>query len=130
MPHPFYSDGRYHGPDIDLKTDLELLFEKYGVNVVFCWPRQGCGRLKPEHGIYYFALGNSGEWRYRNPKASPEMATGLAPIRAFGGRDRRPRAVFLESFANGTVVDSGGLISRVRRRRTRSSFTSPREEFR
>ena len=37
--HPVYSDGRYHGPDIDLRTHLEPLFEKYGVNVVFPWPR-------------------------------------------------------------------------------------------
>ena len=58
MHHPLYSYGRYHGPEIDLKTHLEPLFEKHGVHVAFSWPRQGCGRLKPEYGIQYFVLGN------------------------------------------------------------------------
>ena len=33
--HPLYSDGRYHGPDTDLRSLLGPLFLKYGVNAVF-----------------------------------------------------------------------------------------------
>jgi hypothetical protein len=43
-------------------------------------PDHVCERLKPEHGISYSVLDNSAESRYRNPKASPEMAAGFEPI--------------------------------------------------
>ena len=34
--HPLYSDGKMHGPDLDLRKQLEPLFVQYGVP--WCWP--------------------------------------------------------------------------------------------
>src|SRR3954447_15604307 len=34
LPHPLYSDARFHGPDTDLRAQLEPLFQKFGVSVV------------------------------------------------------------------------------------------------
>ena len=91
MHHRLYSDGRHHGPDIDLKAHLGPLFEKYGVNVVFSGHDHVYVRLKPV------------ELRYRDLKASPEMAAGFGADRSFMvGGDRRRQAVFQDSFANRT----------------------------
>ena len=32
--HPLYSDGKFHGPDLDLRARLEPVFDASGVNVV------------------------------------------------------------------------------------------------
>src|SRR5580704_10025618 len=59
--HPLYSDGKFHGPDTDLRARIEPLFEKYGVNVVLSGHEHVYERIKPQHGIAYFVLGNAGE---------------------------------------------------------------------
>jgi len=81
--HPWYSDGRFHGPDTDRRAVLKPLFEKYGVNVALSGHEHVYERIKPEGGTYYFVLGNSGELRYNNLKRSPEMAAGLDTDRDF-----------------------------------------------
>jgi predicted phosphodiesterase len=110
LHHPLYSDGRYHGPDIDLRTHLEPLFEKYGVNVVFSGHEHVYERLKPEHGIYYFVLGNSGELRYRNLRASPGMAAGFDTDRDFMIVEIAGDKLYFQTISRtGQVVDSGAL---------------------
>lgn len=108
MHHPLYSDGRYHGPDVDLRTHLEPLFQKYGVNVVFSGHEHVYERLKPEHGIYYFVLGNSGELRYRNLKASPQMEAGFDTDRDFMVVEISGDKLYFQTVSRtGQVVDSG-----------------------
>ena len=110
MHHPLYSDGRYHGPDIDLRAHLEPLFEKYGVNVVFSGHDHVYERLKPEHGINYFVLGNSGELRFRNLKASAEMAAGFDTDRSFMVVEIAGDKLYFQAVSRtGQVVDSGAL---------------------
>ena len=46
--HPLYSDGRSHGPDLDLRSRLTPLFRQYGVNVVFSGHEHVYERIKPE----------------------------------------------------------------------------------
>src|SRR2546425_1119828 len=72
--HPLYSDGKFHGPDLDLRSRLAPLFGRYGVNVVFSGHDHVYERFKPENGIYYFVEGNSGQLRYKNLRASSSMA--------------------------------------------------------
>lgn len=81
--HPLYSDGRFHGPDTDLRASIEPLFEKYGLNVVLSGHEHVYERIKPQHGIYYFILGNAGELRYHNLRSSPAMAAGFDEDRCF-----------------------------------------------
>ena len=54
--HPLYSDGRFHGPDVDLRVRLEPLFEKYGMNIVLSGHEHVYERIKPQHGIYYVTI--------------------------------------------------------------------------
>jgi predicted phosphodiesterase len=61
--HPLYSSGGRHGSEVDLRTQLEPLFIKYGVNVVFAGHEHFYERLKPQNGIYYFTAGGSAKLR-------------------------------------------------------------------
>jgi hypothetical protein len=81
--HPLYSEGKFHGPDADLRQLLEPILETYGVNVVFSGHKHVYERIKPLHGIYYFVLGNSGQLRSHNLKRSAEIAKGFDTDRTF-----------------------------------------------
>lgn len=61
--HPLYSSGGRHGSEEDLRTQLEPLFVKYGVNVVFAGHEHFYERIKPQKGIYYFTAGGSAKLR-------------------------------------------------------------------
>jgi len=75
--HPLYSDGKFHGSDTNLRAQLTPLFLKFGVNVVLSGHDHVYERFKPEQGIYYFVLGNSGQLRNHNLRFSPDMQAGL-----------------------------------------------------
>jgi hypothetical protein len=61
--HPLYSSGGRHGSEEDLRLQLEPMFLKYGVNVVFAGHEHFYERLKPQKGIYYFTAGGSAKLR-------------------------------------------------------------------
>lgn len=108
--HPLYSDGRFHGPDTDLRAVLKPLFEKYGVNVALAGHEHVYERIKPESGTYYFVLGNSGELRYHNLKHSPEMAAGFDTDRDFMLVEVAGDKFYFQTISRtGQVVDSGVL---------------------
>jgi hypothetical protein len=83
LHHPLYSHGRAHGPDLDLRRVLEPLLRQHGVNVVFAGHEHSYERLQPQHGIYYFVLGNSGQLRFHDLKLSAETARGFDSDRTF-----------------------------------------------
>ena len=64
--HGLYSSGAFHGSAVELRRVLEPLFIKYGVQVVFAGHEHVYERLKPQHGIYYFTEGASGQLRLGN----------------------------------------------------------------
>jgi predicted MPP superfamily phosphohydrolase len=120
--HPLYSDGRFHGPDTDLRARLEPLFEKYGVNVVFSGHDHVYERIKPQHGIYYFVLGNAGELRYHNLRASSEMAAGFDEDRCFMEVEVAGDELYFQTISRtGNLVDSGIL-----QRQQKPAMTSAR----
>jgi predicted phosphodiesterase len=57
--HPLYSSGGRHGSETDLRSQVEPLFIKYGVDVVFAGHEHFYERIKPQKGIYYFTEGGS-----------------------------------------------------------------------
>jgi predicted phosphodiesterase len=61
--HPLYSSGDAHGSEVDLRTLLEPLFLKYGMDVVFAGHEHFYERVKPQKGIYYFTCGGSAKLR-------------------------------------------------------------------
>jgi hypothetical protein len=81
--HPLYTHARFHGADVDLRTRIEPIFEKSGVNVVLAGHQHVYERIKPQNGIYYFVLGNSGELRFHDLRPSPDTVKGFDTDRSF-----------------------------------------------
>jgi predicted phosphodiesterase len=71
--HPLYSSGEAHGSEADLRSLLEPLFVKYGMDVVFAGHEHFYERVKPQKGIYYFTCGGSAKLR----KGDIRKGTGL-----------------------------------------------------
>jgi hypothetical protein len=108
--HPLYSDGKFHGPDKDLRARIEPIFEKRGVKMVLSGHEHVYERIKPQNGIYYFVLGNSGELRRHNLRPSGIMAKGFDTDRSFmlveiAGDDFCFQAIS----RTGQTIDSGVL---------------------
>jgi len=60
--HPLYTTAA-RGPEVELRSILEPLFVKYGVDVVFSGHEHVYERLKPQKGIQYFTAGGSAKLR-------------------------------------------------------------------
>jgi hypothetical protein len=115
--HPLYSTGRKHGPDIELRTVLEPLLVKHGVDVVFTGHEHFYERITPENGIYYFIVGSSGKLRKGNIRTSPIDAKGFDQDNAFliaeiSGDDMSFQAIS----RTGKTVDVGS-VRRVEKQR-------------
>ena len=61
--HPLYSSGAAHGSEVDLRSLVEPLFVKYGMDVVFAGHEHFYERVKPQKGIHYFTCGGSAKLR-------------------------------------------------------------------
>lgn len=109
--HPLYSDGRFHGSDVDLRNQLMPIFEKYGVNVVMSGHDHVYERFKPEGGIYFFLVGNSGELRYHNLRHdASDMAAGFDTDRTFMLVEIGGDKLYFQTISRtGQTVDSGVL---------------------
>ena len=106
--HPPYSHGKFHGPDTDLRTTVEPLFQKYGVSVVFSGHEHVYERLIPQHGITYFVLGNSGELRPHNLFPSVDTAKGFDTDQTFAMVEIAGDEMFFQAVSRtGETVDSG-----------------------
>jgi predicted phosphodiesterase len=71
--HPLYSSGETHGSEEDLRTLLEPLFLKYGMDVVFAGHEHFYERVKPQNGIHYFTCGGSAKLRKGNIQKGSEL---------------------------------------------------------
>jgi predicted phosphodiesterase len=108
--HPLYSDGKMHGPALDLRKELEPLFQQYGVNVVLAGHEHFYERVKPQNGINYFVLGNSGELRLHNIRPSDAIAKGFDTDQAFALMEIDGDQLYFQIIARGgNTVDSGVL---------------------
>lgn len=109
--HPLYSDGRFHGSDVDLRNQLMPIFEKDGVNVVMSGHDHVYERFKPEGGIYFFLVGNSGELRYHNLRHDSDiMAAGFDTDRTFMLVEIAGDKLYFQTISRtGQTVDSGVL---------------------
>ena len=71
--HPLYSSGARHGSEVDLRTRLEPLFVKYGVDIVFAGHEHFYERVVPQKGIYYFTQGGSAKLREGNIRVNSAL---------------------------------------------------------
>lgn len=61
--HPIYSSGKKHGSDQGLRKQLEPMFTRYGVHIVFSGHDHIYERTRPQQGIQYFVTGAGGKTR-------------------------------------------------------------------
>jgi 3',5'-cyclic AMP phosphodiesterase CpdA len=71
--HPPYSSAKKHGSDKQIRTVLEPLFLKYGVNLVLTGHDHVYEHIKPQKGIYYFVSGAGGQLRTGDVKKGSEL---------------------------------------------------------
>lgn len=106
--HPLYSHARAHGPDTDLRKRLAPLFGQYGVTVVFAGHEHVYERLKPQNGINYFVLGNSGQLRLHDLRRSAETANGFDTDRDFLLVEIAGKQLYFQAVSRaGQTVDFG-----------------------
>ena len=106
--HPLYSHARFHGEDIDLRTQLEPIFQKYGVKTVLNGHQHVYERLKPQKGVNYFVLGNSGQLRTHDLLPSPDTAKGFDTDQAFMLVEIADKAFHFQTIArSGQTIDQG-----------------------
>ena len=108
--HPLYSDGKVHGPDLDLRTKLVPLFRRYGVNAVFSGHEHAYERLKPADDIYYFILGNSGKLVKHDFHSSGQLEKSFDTDRCFMMVEvSGDKLSFQTVSGNGVTIDSGTI---------------------
>jgi 3',5'-cyclic AMP phosphodiesterase CpdA len=108
--HPLYNDGRHHGADADLRTQILPMLEQYGVNVVFSGHEHVYERMKPEKNIYYFVLGNSGKLMTHDFRQGGERMTGFDTDQSFMLVEIAGDKLYFQTISRrGDTVDSGEL---------------------
>jgi 3',5'-cyclic AMP phosphodiesterase CpdA len=120
--HPIYSSGEKHGSNVELRSFLEPLFQKYGVDVVFSGHEHFYERLKPQKNIQYFIVGSSAKLREGNIAPTAITAKGIDNENVFlsaeiVGDEMRFRTISRK----GVVLDSGSF----KRAEKRMTATAP-----
>lgn len=106
--HPLYNDGKSHGPDVDLRSQIAPLFRHYGVNAVFSGHEHVYERLKPVDNISYFVLGNSGKLMSHDLRRSEQIQSGYDTGRSFMIVEIAGDDLFFQTIsATGSTIDSG-----------------------
>jgi len=114
--HPLYSDARYHGADIDLRAQLEPIFEQYGVSVVLSGHEHVYERVQPHGGIYYFVSGSGGQLRPHDLRRSADTAKGFDTDQSFMIFDINGNNLYFQTISRlGKTVDSGEIQCRCSR---------------
>jgi predicted phosphodiesterase len=108
--HPLYNDGRHHGPDADLRTQVLPIFQRYGVNAVFSGHEHVYQRIKPENNIYYFVLGNSGKLMTHDFGEARERVKGFDSDQSFMLVEIAGDKLYFQTISrSGETIDSGEL---------------------
>ena len=111
--HPLYSSGEKHGADEALREQLEPLFVKYGVDVVFAGHEHFYERIKPQKGITYFVNGSAAKRRRGNIGQSDITAKGFDTGFVFMIVEIVSAQMSFQTIeAGGQTVDSGTITRR------------------
>ena len=108
--HPPYSSGETHGSDETLRTQLEPIFTKRGVNVVLTGHEHFYERIKPQKGIAYFITGSSAKLREGNIAVSDLGAKGFDEGYTFMLVEIVGDDLFFQTLSEtGKTIDSGSV---------------------
>ncbi len=108
--HPPYSSGEAHGSDTTLRAQVEPVFVKYGVNVVFTGHEHFYERIKPQKGIAYFIAGSSAKLRTGNIAPSAIEDKGFDTGFTFMLVEVSGDDLFYQTITDkGTTIDSGSV---------------------
>jgi predicted phosphodiesterase len=111
--HPLYSSGASHGSETDLRTLVEPLFIKHGVDVVFAGHEHFYERIKPQKGIAYFTAGGSAKLREGNIRRTDLTAKGFDTDRSFMVAEIAGDTMHFQAISRtGALVDSGTVPRR------------------
>jgi predicted MPP superfamily phosphohydrolase len=108
--HPLYSYTKSKLDDPNLRKRLEPVLGELGATAVFSGHDHVYERIKPQHGIYYFVLGNSGQLRLHNLRSSVETVKAFDTDRTFGLVEISGGELYFQIVSRtGDTVDSGAL---------------------
>ncbi len=106
--HPLYSSGGTHGSDFQLRAQLEPMFLKHGVDVVFSGHEHFYERIKPQKGIYYFTSGGAAKLRDGDVKKTDLTAKSFDSGYHFMLIEITKDTMYFQAITRtGEVVDSG-----------------------
>jgi 3',5'-cyclic AMP phosphodiesterase CpdA len=108
--HTLYSTAKAHGSAVELRSLLEPMFIKYGVDSVFAGHDHVYERIHPQGGIYYFTEGSSGELRAGDLKRTSIEEKGFDADRTFMLVEISGDEMYFETLSRvGNLIDSGVL---------------------
>jgi hypothetical protein len=108
--HPPYSSGETHGSAVALRDQVEPVFLKYGVNVVFTGHEHFYERIKPQKGIAYFIAGSSAKLRKGNIVRDELQAKGNDSDFTFMLVEIAGDDLYFQTITgSGQLIDSGSV---------------------
>lgn len=110
--HPLFSEGRAHGPDLDLRAQLMPLFERYGVDVVFSGHEHVYERIQAQDNITQFILGNSAKLVTHDFRKSGEMEKGFDTDRSFMLVEITDDKLYFQTISRNQQTIDSGMIER------------------
>jgi predicted phosphodiesterase len=113
MHHPIYSSGRRHGSDVALRTFIEPLLLKHGVDLALAGHEHFYERLRPQKGIQYFTAGSAGKLREGNIRRGSLHQAGFDTDLSFMLMEIDGDDLHFQVISRlGTTVDHGSFVRR------------------
>jgi predicted phosphodiesterase len=110
--HPLYTSST-RGPVMELRTILEPLFVKYGVDVVLTGHEHTYERTKPQQGIHYFIAGGSAKLNRGDLRKTALTEVGFDTDRTFMLMEISGDELFFQAITRtGTTIDKGTIRRR------------------
>jgi predicted phosphodiesterase len=107
--HPLYTTAR-RGPEIELRTVLEPILLKHGVDVVFQGHEHIYERVRPQKGIQYFVAGGSAKLRSGDTRPGELIEAAFASDRSFMLVEVAGDEMFFQAISRtGATVDRGTI---------------------
>src|SRR5215510_8325161 len=120
--HPIYSSGEKHGSNVELRSTLEPMLVKYGVDVVMTGHEHFYERIKPQKAIHYFIVGSSGQLREGNIAKTELTEKGFDQDNTFMLAEINGDSMFFQVISRtGKTVDSGSIKRAERTSRGRTA---------